>query len=354
MRATSGALLATLLSSGCINWSSLYRGVCGNGRTESDEECDDGNQDDADACLSTCRFARCGDGFVRKSVEQCDPAETDGSAEAGSCSPNCLSCDASNEFLWALNASDDAAANNGNGHFYSFREPAAAFAEASASCSAAGASLLTYPGYFDAGHIYRGLLKDHVATTFIGLYRHRGNFLWMSGEGPPTRPYWAQGEPAPSPSDCVVQGPPPRTSSEYPLSWTSVVCTEAHEFVCESRAPLVRPENNHAYRVLYERTTWDHAKTTCERLGGHLVTINDQDEQTFVTSQGIRADVWIGANDVDVQFSYVWVTKEPFGYSKLAPWDGPDATNRCLLLNADSYWYTRRCSDDNAFIVEIE
>ena len=46
--------------------------VCGDGVVEGDEACDDGNDDDGDACLSTCVLATCGDGFVHDGDEQCD------------------------------------------------------------------------------------------------------------------------------------------------------------------------------------------------------------------------------------------------------------------------------------------
>jgi cysteine-rich repeat protein len=46
--------------------------TCGNGVVEAPEACDDANQDDGDACLSTCLPAFCGDGFVRRGLEPCD------------------------------------------------------------------------------------------------------------------------------------------------------------------------------------------------------------------------------------------------------------------------------------------
>jgi cysteine-rich repeat protein len=47
-------------------------GVCGDGKKEGTEECDDGNAVDTDACTSSCREAFCGDGFVGPG-ELCDP-----------------------------------------------------------------------------------------------------------------------------------------------------------------------------------------------------------------------------------------------------------------------------------------
>ncbi len=59
--------------------------VCGNEIREGNEECDDGNQNNNDSCLNSCRLATCGDEFVWEGHEQCD-----GSASEGyRCTDNC-------------------------------------------------------------------------------------------------------------------------------------------------------------------------------------------------------------------------------------------------------------------------
>ncbi|MEX1367243.1 MAG: hypothetical protein AB1Z98_29220 [Nannocystaceae bacterium] len=50
---------------------------CGNGIIEPGEPCDDGNDDELDACLPTCELATCGDGLVWSGVEECDDADLD-------------------------------------------------------------------------------------------------------------------------------------------------------------------------------------------------------------------------------------------------------------------------------------
>ncbi len=55
--------------------------VCGNGKVEAGESCDDGNADDTDGCRNTCTAATCGDGIVQAGVEECDDGndvDTDG------------------------------------------------------------------------------------------------------------------------------------------------------------------------------------------------------------------------------------------------------------------------------------
>ena len=44
---------------------------CGNSAVEGTEQCDDGNQLNADACTNACRMLSCGDGFIQ-STEECD------------------------------------------------------------------------------------------------------------------------------------------------------------------------------------------------------------------------------------------------------------------------------------------
>jgi MYXO-CTERM domain-containing protein len=52
---------------------------CGDTQLDPLEECDDGNLEDSDECLSTCVLATCGDGIVHEGVEECDDGNRDGS-----------------------------------------------------------------------------------------------------------------------------------------------------------------------------------------------------------------------------------------------------------------------------------
>ena len=58
---------------------------CGDGVVDDGEECDDGNEDNDDACLNTCIMASCGDGYTQEGVEECD----DGSEESWTCNEQC-------------------------------------------------------------------------------------------------------------------------------------------------------------------------------------------------------------------------------------------------------------------------
>lgn len=66
------------------------------GDPQGDEECDDGNVDDTDACLTTCLDATCGDSFVQGSIEECDDGSVD---DTGPCLSSCLNATCGDGFV---------------------------------------------------------------------------------------------------------------------------------------------------------------------------------------------------------------------------------------------------------------
>ncbi len=61
------------------------RGVCGAGVDDDGEACDDGNDDNTDACLVGCVPASCGDDFIRFGVEECEDGNLDDSDDCVNC-----------------------------------------------------------------------------------------------------------------------------------------------------------------------------------------------------------------------------------------------------------------------------
>jgi Regulator of Chromosome Condensation (RCC1) repeat protein/immunoglobulin I-set domain protein len=65
--------------------------------------------------------------------------------------------------------------------------------------------------------------------------------------------------------------------------------------------PLVNPANQHQY-LLLEQASWTDAEATAQANGGHLVTVNDQEEhlwliQSFSSYGGLGRALWIGLSD---------------------------------------------------------
>lgn len=71
--------------------------TCGDGKVQSPEECDDGNEDQTDGCTNACKKATCGDGSVWKGHEACD----DGNAKNDdSCTATCVAATCGDGFVW--------------------------------------------------------------------------------------------------------------------------------------------------------------------------------------------------------------------------------------------------------------
>ena len=79
---------------------------------------------------------------------------------------------------------------------------------------------------------------------------------------------------------------------------------------------------NHKYSVIDESLTWQQAKAKCEEMGGHLVTINSEEEQKYIEGlieNKTRKQYWIGMSRS--QDGLQWVTGEAVSYEN---WDGSE------------------------------
>ncbi|MGN6555422.1 MAG: lectin-like protein [Verrucomicrobiota bacterium] len=88
-------------------------------------------------------------------------------------------------------------------------------------------------------------------------------------------------------------------------------------------SPIVNPANQHTYHLLSE-SSWTDAEAYAQTLGGHLATINDAAENTWVfntfppltgDSQTGLLSLWIGYNDAAVEGNWVWTSGETPGFT---------------------------------------
>lgn len=71
--------------------------MCGDGVVAGDEECDDGNKMSDDACLVTCKEARCGDDVVWADMEECDDGDL---VDTNSCTASCQEARCGDGIRW--------------------------------------------------------------------------------------------------------------------------------------------------------------------------------------------------------------------------------------------------------------
>jgi len=103
--------------------------------------------------------------------------------------------------------------------------------------------------------------------------------------------------------------------------------------------PITNPSNGHAYYLLTENN-WTGSEAEAIGLGGHLVTINDAAENTWVVSTfatfgGVPRALWIGLSDAANEGEFVWASGEPVGFTNWGPGepnnDGP-GEDRVLIF----------------------
>ncbi|MBC7771635.1 MAG: hypothetical protein H7210_03995 [Pyrinomonadaceae bacterium] len=85
--------------------------------------------------------------------------------------------------------------------------------------------------------------------------------------------------------------------------------------------PIFSPANFHTYYG-FAPTNRADAELEARNLGGHLVTINNANENSFLTSSFgavLGAGAWIGLSDALVEGVFTWASGEPLAYSNFAP-----------------------------------
>lgn len=95
--------------------------------------------------------------------------------------------------------------------------------------------------------------------------------------------------------------------------------------------------NGHYYKLYDIGYVWDDAESFCESIGGYLMTITSQQEQTFaekLLKGGTKNSYWLGSREKNRVYS--WVTGEEFTYSNWA-YNQPDNHKKsdyedCLMI----------------------
>lgn len=102
--------------------------------------------------------------------------------------------------------------------------------------------------------------------------------------------------------------------------------------------------NGHRYKIIDTGLTWNDAKTYCENLGGHLVTITSGLEQAFVqdliVNRGKKGYYWTGGVR-DSGDNFVWITGEKFSYSNWGngePNNGFGDEDILTIYKTDGMW----------------
>ncbi len=125
--------------------------------------------------------------------------------------------------------------------------------------------------------------------------------------------------------------------------------------------PITNPANGHLYYLL-SPAPWNAAEATAVSLGGHLATINDTNENTWIYNNiasygGGAYDLWIGLNDVAEEDTWVWVNGEVATYQNWNTGEpnnsGDQAVMRGPTFNPSANWNDDWESTPHPAVVEV-
>uniref|UniRef100_K1R064 Brevican core protein n=1 Tax=Magallana gigas TaxID=29159 RepID=K1R064_MAGGI len=66
-------------------------------------------------------------------------------------------------------------------------------------------------------------------------------------------------------------------------------------------------DDHQCYRCMTDAVYWQTARSSCQRLGANLVTINNAGTQTFIENLCPDGIYWIGLNDISNEGTFLWV-----------------------------------------------
>jgi hypothetical protein len=78
------------------------------------------------------------------------------------------------------------------------------------------------------------------------------------------------------------------------------------------------PATGHFYAQV-NGVAWPEAEAQAVAVGGHLVTINDQAEESWLEATFTAPNLWIGFTDSAVEGTWVWSSGEPVTYTNWIP-----------------------------------
>lgn len=94
---------------------------------------------------------------------------------------------------------------------------------------------------------------------------------------------------------------------------------------------------------LLDTSTWTEAEAEAVSMGGHLVTVNSEEENTWVLntfSPNDLRNLWIGYTDQEDEGDFEWTSGEPEGYTNWGVGEPNDA------LSGQDYTYIVRKDDE--------
>ncbi|MBN1525833.1 MAG: OmpA family protein [Spirochaetales bacterium] len=121
--------------------------------------------------------------------------------------------------------------------------------------------------------------------------------------------------------------------------------------------------NGHTYVFVKKEMYWHEARDKCAAVGGHLVIINDMQENMVCKSK-IHNTTWIGLSDEETEGKFVWVDSTPLVFQSWYPGEPNNSSSEqfsgypqdyaALWEKRDFQWDDKAAFSKNHFICEFD
>ncbi|MGN0542908.1 MAG: leucine-rich repeat protein [Acutalibacteraceae bacterium] len=252
-----------------------------------------------------------------------------------------------------------------NGHIYSLYNESLTWTEAKAFCESIGGHLVTISDQAEQDAISSLFYLPKKWLYWIGFYDSNldGTWEWVTGE-PVTYTNWNTGEPngATAATHTYAHMYSQQSGGNLKGCWNDE-CNDGYGtshyrlantgFICEVEPEYYSPlsggyYNGNRYEVYNYNISWTDSQTFAQSKGGHLVTITDSQEASFV--QQLYSDLTLSDEYINIggfrykhENKYRWVTGETFNYVN---WGYNEPSNNQLVENfIQIYKYSNTWND---------
>lgn len=90
------------------------------------------------------------------------------------------------------------------------------------------------------------------------------------------------------------------------------LCPASLQYLAQRGQNTLAQYGNSCYEWVNQRSSWTHAESNCRHHGGHLLQINDAQEEAFIqkfmTSHDSQHAIWIGLYDIGHEETFKWTS----------------------------------------------
>lgn len=208
-----------------------------------------------------------------------------------------------------------------NNHLYQIYDNAGSWEEAQNYCESLGGHLAIINNKPENDFIYRYINSMGYKTTYFGLKDISSDNNWQWVEGSYSEyTNWSEGEPNSPEENYAIFSMSSRDGKWNDVKWgintTSFICEWEQ---CDENKNRIVWGGSHAYLGLSEGLSCIEAEKKCNEMGGHLISINYEEEQEIALDIAKRTgkdNIWIGG--YYSEGNWYWSDGSPFEYSN---WD---------------------------------